>query len=438
MRKVLKLSSVLLLFLTSPVAGATPQTYGAYYIQNLPKQSLSQEEIKDLLYMREEEKLARDVYLTLSKYYPLPVFRNIAKSEEQHMKMVGLLLKKYNLSDPVSETGNKVGVFKDGKLQEFYKQLVEKGKKSLIDALKVGATIEDLDIRDLEEALRRTDNEDIKVVYQNLMKGSRNHMRAFVRVLRRYGSDYTPQYISRAEFNQILSVKHEAGFYDSSGTQMSMGNEISGTVVNVRKVPGFRRQNITWWAIDVQTDSGTVEVRIAPTWWYPTININKGDEVRVTGFTPPYWVVKGINGLMACRVEDKTTGAVYDFSNLRRWCRRMTIKGKTSSASTTSSMLFRKSQVMTGKVISINQESGIRRKNITWWVAELETQNGKIKVYLAPAFRFPELNISVGDTLEVTVFTPPIWKRLNFSNTYMACQIKNLSKGLEYQIRRCP
>ncbi|ADY73515.1 Protein of unknown function DUF2202 [Desulfurobacterium thermolithotrophum DSM 11699] len=436
MRKVLKLSSVLLLFLTSPVAGATPRIYGVYYIQNLPKQSLSQEEIKDLLHMREEEKLARDVYLTLSKYYSLPVFRNIAKAEEQHMRMVGLLLKKYNLSDPVSETGNRVGVFKDGKLQELYKRLVEEGKKSLINALKVGATIEDLDIKDLEEALKRTDNQDIKTVYQNLMKGSRNHMRAFVRILRRYGSDYTPQYISKAEFNRILSVKHEAGFYSSSGTQTSVNNnEITGTVVNVKKVPGFRRQNITWWAVDIQTNSGTVEVRIAPTWWYPTLNINKGNEVRVTGFMPPYWVMRGINGLMACRVEDRTTGAVYDFSNLRRWCRGMTIKDKTSTAS---SMFFRKSQVVTGKVISISQEPGIRRKNITWWVAELETQSGKVKVYLAPAFRFPELNVSAGDTLEVIVFIPPTWRRLNLSGTYMACEIKNLSKGLEYQVRRCP
>ncbi|WP_456456068.1 DUF2202 domain-containing protein [Thermovibrio sp.] len=299
-----------------------PSTFGAYYVQNLPKQSLSQEEIKDLLHMREEEKLARDVYLTLSKYYPLPVFRNITKSEEQHMKMVALLLKKYNLSDPVLETGNKVGVFKDEKLQELYKQLVEKGKKSLIDALKVGATVEDLDIKDLEEALKRTDNQDIRVVYQNLMKGSRNHMRAFVRVLRRYGSDYTPQYISRAEFNQILSFKHETGFYNSLGTQRGMDSEITGTAVNVKKIPGLRRQNITWWAIDVQTDSRIVEVRIAPTWWYPTININKGDKVKVTGFMLPYWSMRGISGLMACRVEDRTTGAVYNFSNLRRWCKQ--------------------------------------------------------------------------------------------------------------------
>ena len=95
---------------------------------------------------------------------------------------------------------------------------------------------------------------------------------------------------------------------------------IQGTVINVKQVPGFNRPNITWWTIDVQTATGTIEVRIAPTWWYPTLNIRKGDRVKVTGFTPPFWVVRGINGLMACRVEDETTGAVYDFSNFRKWC----------------------------------------------------------------------------------------------------------------------
>ncbi len=438
MRRILSLTLALVFFLTYSAIGASLRTYLAYYIRNLPKQPLSQEEIKDLLHMREEEKLARDVYFTLSKHYSLPAFRNIARSENQHMKIIGLLIKKYDLSDPVSETHNKVGVFKDKKLQELYKQLVERGKKSLIDALKVGATIEDLDIKDLEEALKRTDNKDIKIVYQNLMKGSRNHMRAFVRILRRLGSDYTPQYISKDEFNKILSTKHEAGFYGPSGKLMILGNKILGTVVSVKKVPGFRRKNITWWAIDVQTNSGTVEVRIAPTWWYPSININKGDKVRITGFTPPYWRVKGINGLIACKVEDKTTGVIYNFLRLRKWCRKIAIKGKTSLAPTSASITFRKSQIITGKVVSINQEPGIRRKNITWWVAELETQNGKVKVYLAPTFRFSELKMSTGDNLKVTVFIPPTWKRLNLPNTYMACEIKNLSKNLQYQIRRCP
>jgi hypothetical protein len=181
-------------------------------IERMPKQPLSQQEVKDLEHMREEEKLARDVYLTLYTRWRFPVFRNISRAEQWHMNMIQLLLNKYNLPDPVQKTGDKVGVFSDPKLQKLYQQLVAEGEKSPIDALKVGATIEDLDIYDLQEAQKRTDNQDIKMVYANLEKGSRNHMRAFVGILRRfYRQDYTPKYISKAYFDQIMNTPWERG-----------------------------------------------------------------------------------------------------------------------------------------------------------------------------------------------------------------------------------
>lgn len=180
------------------------------YVLNLPKQSLSQEEISDLFHMREEEKLARDVYLTLYNKWKLPIFRNISKSESWHMHMIKLLLEKYGLKDPV--ISDEIGLFKNQHLQALYNELVSQGSRSLIDALKVGVTIEDLDIKDLEEAINRTDNKDIKVVYQNLEKGSRNHLRAFIRVLKRYGGSYTPKYISQSYFEEIINSGIERGF----------------------------------------------------------------------------------------------------------------------------------------------------------------------------------------------------------------------------------
>ena len=75
----------------------------------------------------------------------------------------------------------------------------------------VGATIEDLDIADLEHWLSKTDNEDIKFVYENLMKGSRNHLRAFIRMLNNYGANYSPQYISKEEYEQIINSQMERG-----------------------------------------------------------------------------------------------------------------------------------------------------------------------------------------------------------------------------------
>ncbi|NPA63024.1 MAG: DUF2202 domain-containing protein [Methanococci archaeon] len=179
------------------------------YIKSMPKQPLSEQEKEGLIEMREEEKLARDVYLTLYEKWKLPIFKNIAESEETHTTAIKYLLEKYNIPDPVKN--DSVGAFSNPKFEELYKKLVEEGDKSVVDALIVGATIEDLDIADLQKWINETDNEDIKFVYENLMKGSRNHMRAFVRMLNRYGANYTPKYISKEEFEQIINSNTERG-----------------------------------------------------------------------------------------------------------------------------------------------------------------------------------------------------------------------------------
>ncbi len=62
---------------------------------------LSQEEIDDLVYLREEEKLARDVYLHLYNTWGQWIFENIAASEQQHMDAVKTLLDRYGIHDPV-------------------------------------------------------------------------------------------------------------------------------------------------------------------------------------------------------------------------------------------------------------------------------------------------------------------------------------------------
>jgi hypothetical protein len=143
------------------------------YIYKMPKQSLNRAEVMDLEHMREEEKLARDVYLTMYRKWKLPVFKNISKSESWHMHMIKILLNKYRLPDPVMKTGDRIGYFVSPKLQKLYLQLVNKGSRSVKDALTVGAMIEDLDIKDLDEAIKRTDNYDIKTVYKNLRRGSK-------------------------------------------------------------------------------------------------------------------------------------------------------------------------------------------------------------------------------------------------------------------------
>ncbi len=172
-------------------------------IKQSPKAPELSNDIKEQLkHLREEEKLARDVYLALFDKWQDRVFRNIAQAEQRHMDAVKILLDKYNIPDPVKGAG----VFSDKKLQELYTKLVEQGSKSLEDALKVGATIEDLDIAELNKAIKSAEKyQDIKEVYELLKRGSENHMRAFVGRLRQLGQEYKPAYISENEFRRIVN-----------------------------------------------------------------------------------------------------------------------------------------------------------------------------------------------------------------------------------------
>ncbi|MCC6762613.1 MAG: DUF2202 domain-containing protein [Chitinophagaceae bacterium] len=178
-------------------------------IMALPAEPLSAYEQASLLHMREEEKLARDVYQALYAKWGLQQFSNIAASEQRHMDAVLNLLNKYNLTDPAAN--KQPGEFADAGLQQLYNKLMADGMQSASAALTVGATIEDLDLFDLAEAIEKSDNQDIDMVYGNLAKGSRNHMRAFNRGLQSSGITYVPQYISQTVFDSIINSAQERG-----------------------------------------------------------------------------------------------------------------------------------------------------------------------------------------------------------------------------------
>ena len=184
-------------------AGLTEQ------IDVLPVEPLSLQEEESLLFMREEEKLARDVYLYLYDIWGEQIFLNISESEQQHTDAVLGLIEKYNLPDPAA--GKAEGEFENLELQGLYDLLTAQGTASLIDALIVGATIEDLDINDLNTQLLFIDNEDITLVYESLLKGSRNHLRAFTSRLTDLGFDYAPVYISQEDYDAIVNSSVERG-----------------------------------------------------------------------------------------------------------------------------------------------------------------------------------------------------------------------------------
>jgi hypothetical protein len=165
--------------------------------------TLTEQEKSDLLVLREEEKLAYDVYITLYDMHSLEIFYNIAQSELQHTNAVLNLINKYGLSDPVGNKG--VGEFENAHLQSLHDSLVNQGSSSLQNALRVGATVEDLDIYDIQVMKSHTTKSDLLAVYNNLQDGSRNHLRSFVRLLETYGGSYTPQYISQEEYDSIIN-----------------------------------------------------------------------------------------------------------------------------------------------------------------------------------------------------------------------------------------
>lgn len=134
-------------------------------------------EIADLQYMREEEKLARDLYTAFYDLWKNDIFSNIATSEQRHMDAVLSLLNLYGISDPAA--GQPAGQFTDNTLQDRYDDLYSQGSASLSAALSAGIDVEETDIADLDAAIAGTTNAAILRVFSNLRKGSENHLAAF-------------------------------------------------------------------------------------------------------------------------------------------------------------------------------------------------------------------------------------------------------------------
>jgi hypothetical protein len=185
------------------------------YFNALPSQTLDAAEIAGLRQMLQDEKLARDVYLAMGYFWNLPIFANIAASEQEHMKFVRLLYTRYNLADPIPS--DQIGVFADPFYSYLFNILVVVGSQSLQNALWVGTAIEDLDIDDLLVLAGQTDNKDIRMIYYNLCKGSRNHLRAYYPNLVKWGGSYQALFIDQKTFDQIMNSKPEGGVvYDEN------------------------------------------------------------------------------------------------------------------------------------------------------------------------------------------------------------------------------
>jgi hypothetical protein len=159
-------------------------------IANVLAVDLSDAEKASLTLMREEEKLARDVYVYLYDIWGTPIFSNIATSEQTHMNAIKTLLVRYGIPDPAAN--KEPGEFANSDLQDLYNSLIIQGRASLIEALQVGVFIEETDIHDLKDGIASTKRKDIMTVYSNLLQGSLNHLKAFVSNLATQGVTYEP------------------------------------------------------------------------------------------------------------------------------------------------------------------------------------------------------------------------------------------------------
>ena len=178
---------------------------GMVIFSNYTSKKTSKKDNASLLYMLEEEKLARDVYTNLYEKWETKQFGNIKESEQTHVEKVQELLE----ANKIPYLLLPQGTFKNQELQKLYNDLISKGSISETEALKVGATIEDVDIFDLRRLKKETDNQDIISVYNFLECASRNHMRAFNRGLNMREADYKPQFISSLDFQKIIIAEHE-------------------------------------------------------------------------------------------------------------------------------------------------------------------------------------------------------------------------------------
>lgn len=150
---------------------------------------LSDAEIATLKWMREEEKLARDVYIELNAFWPAEIFVNIAESEQRHFDALGVKLALFGIDDPATEL---VGVLTDPALQALHDELLALGMVSRVAALGVGVTIEETDMIDLQAAIDGTASAVLQATYEHLLTGSEHHLASFLKELEAANIAYEP------------------------------------------------------------------------------------------------------------------------------------------------------------------------------------------------------------------------------------------------------
>jgi hypothetical protein len=172
-----------------------------------PQAPLSDSEKQDIVYLQESEKLERDLYARFAQQYTsVPLFASLGKAATVYMVADDVILQRYNIPDP--EQGLQ-GKFSDQKLQALYNNWADSGSISVMNALTACATSEDMHIADLEAAIGRTDNDDLKFIYRQQLVFSRNNLRALVQWITSFGGTFSPTYLSKDYYNALINSPME-------------------------------------------------------------------------------------------------------------------------------------------------------------------------------------------------------------------------------------
>ncbi|MGA9574670.1 MAG: DUF2202 domain-containing protein [Lysobacterales bacterium] len=188
--------------------GAMDGSCLAEELYSIAATDLTTGEIDSLLFLREEEKLARDSYLVLGELWDLVIFDNIAVAEQKHMDALKKLIDCYRLTDPALV---EVGAFTNQDLQTWFDWLMAEGVKSVMDGLYVGTAIEETDIAGLQTAIDETVNIDLLSTYESLVCASRNHLRSFIGLIEINGGSYVPAALEPEVFWDIAHSEMEQG-----------------------------------------------------------------------------------------------------------------------------------------------------------------------------------------------------------------------------------
>ena len=205
--------------------------------------NLTEADKAHLIFMRSEEKLARDVYLTLADMYPdQPVFLSIATTAEQtHTdKMLDMLIK-FKIEDPEPSTlpdtlppdEDQIGVFENYYFAYYFGYkfdgLIDTASAGELEALYVGALIEELDMSDINYCndafytyypkplpeypdcggLSATAIRSLESSLGNLLAGSENHLCAFISQIGPIMVEecYKAQYLEQQEIRDIINAQ---------------------------------------------------------------------------------------------------------------------------------------------------------------------------------------------------------------------------------------